>query len=188
MEELDRLIEGNKRYVEKKPTQKDFEKREELRQAQHPFATIITCSDSRVVPEYIFDAEIGDLFIIRVAGNVVDDVALASIEYGIEHLKTPLFVVLGHESCGAVTAAYKSYKERKEMQGVMKELMEKIKPAVFMAIKEQKDIEEAIEMNVENTINEIRAKLPVVKKLEQEGKLKVVGAKYFFDGNVKFYK
>ena len=185
-ESLQRLIEGNKRYVENKGKQKDYMKREELRKAQHPFATIVSCSDSRVVPEYIFDAEIGELFIIRVAGNVVDDIALASIEYGIEHLGTPLLVVLGHESCGAVTSAYNAYKNKEALEGVMKELLEKIKPSVLNALRENKSIEDAISFNVKNTIDEIRIRLPVVKELEEQGKLKVVPAKYYFDGKVEF--
>ncbi len=185
-EALQRLIEGNKRYVENKGKQKDYMKREELRKAQHPFATIVSCSDSRVVPEYIFDAEIGELFIIRVAGNVVDDIALASIEYGIEHLGTPLLVVLGHESCGAVTSAYNAYKNKEALEGVIKELLEKIKPSVLNALRENKSIEDAISFNVKNTIDEIRIRLPVVKELEEQGKLKVVSAKYYFDGKVEF--
>ncbi len=185
-EALQRLIEGNKRYVENKGKQKDYMRREELRKAQHPFATIVSCSDSRVVPEYIFDAEIGELFIIRVAGNVVDDIALASIEYGIEHLGTPLLVVLGHESCGAVTSAYNAYKNKEALEGVIKELLEKIKPSVLNALRENKSIEDAISFNVKNTIDEIRIRLPVVKELEEQGKLKVVSAKYYFDGKVEF--
>ena len=188
MNEIERLKEGNKRYVEKHPKEKNLSLREELKTHQKPFATVITCSDSRVIPEYIFDAEIGELFVIRIAGNVLDDVALASVEYGVEHLHTPLLVVLGHESCGAVTAAFNTYKESKEAEGVMKELMEKIKPAVIKALNEQKGIEEAIEFNVSNVIEDLRTRLPVIKRLEDEKKLKVVGAKYFFDGHVEFYE
>ena len=188
MNEIERLKEGNKRYVEKKLREKDLELREKLRSGQKPFATIITCSDSRVIPEYIFDAQIGELFVIRVAGNVIDDVALASIEYGVEHLHTPLLVVLGHESCGAVTAAFNIYKEKKEVEGVMKELMEKIKPSVLFAMDKNEGVEEAVIYNMKNVVDDILSKSPIVKNLKEKGELKVVPAKYFFDGTVKFYE
>ncbi len=188
MNEIDRLREGNKRYVEGKLAEKDVGLREKLRAGQKPFVTLITCSDSRVVPEYIFDAQLGELFVIRVAGNVIDDVALASIEYGVEHLQTPLLLVLGHESCGAVTAAYEIYKNNKEVEGVMKELMERIKPSVLTAIKNNEGVEEAVLYNMKNVTDDILSKSPVVRELKEKGKLKIVEAKYFFDGHVEFYE
>ncbi|KAH3756127.1 carbonic anhydrase [Pelomyxa schiedti] len=105
-EVLQRLSEGNQRFVAGTPAAKDLvHRRQELASGQHPVAVIVTCSDSRVCPEYIFDQSLGDLFVIRTAGNVVDDVELGSIEYAVEHLHSHLIVVLGHTACGAVTAA-----------------------------------------------------------------------------------
>ena len=104
---LHRLKDGNARFAADKPARKDIgaRRRAELAKGQRPFAVILTCSDSRVAPELIFDQGLGDLFVLRVAGNVTDPVVLGSIEYAVEHLKTPLIVVLGHEACGAVKAA-----------------------------------------------------------------------------------
>ena len=104
---LKRLQEGNGRFVKDKLAAKDLsgKRRMELTKGQHPFATILSCADSRVPPELIFDQGLGELFTIRVAGNITDPAILGSIEYAVEHLKSPLVVVLGHESCGAVTAA-----------------------------------------------------------------------------------
>ena len=103
---LELLKTGNARFVSGALTSKDdyTELREQLSARQHPFAVVLCCSDSRVAPEIIFDQKLGDLFVIRNAGNVVDDDVLGSIEYAVEHLETPLVVVLGHSCCGAVTA------------------------------------------------------------------------------------
>src|SRR5690242_20508420 len=101
------LMEGNERFVRGEPrfARVCKEKLADLAQAQRPYATILGCSDSRVAPELIFDADLGDLFVIRVAGNVVSPEVMGSIQYASVHLETPLFVVLGHEGCGAVHAA-----------------------------------------------------------------------------------
>src|SRR5437660_44710 len=102
-----RLKDGNARFAADQLAKKDVgsKRRAELAKGQRPFAVILTCADSRVAPELIFDQGLGDLFVLRVAGNVTDPVVLGSIEYAVEHLKTPLIVVLGHEACGAVKAA-----------------------------------------------------------------------------------
>ncbi len=125
---LTKLKEGNSRFAgstasKPKPT---AAKRAETAQSQHPFAIIIGCADSRVPPEIIFDQNIGDLFVIRTAGNLVDDHALGSIEYGVEHLGTRLIVVLGHTKCGAVTAAAAGG----EAPGHIQSLVRDIEPAV----------------------------------------------------------
>lgn len=103
---LELLKEGNARFVSGALTPKDHykEERQKLSEGQHPFAVVLCCSDSRVVPEILFDQQLGDLFVIRNAGNVVDLHVLGSIEYAVEHLGAPLVVVLGHSNCGAVTA------------------------------------------------------------------------------------
>jgi carbonic anhydrase len=104
---LERLKDGNKRFAAERPIERNVSalRRAELARGQHPFAVILTCADSRVAPEIIFDQGLGDLFVLRVAGNIADPGEVGSIEYAVEHLHVPLVVVLGHEKCGAVQAA-----------------------------------------------------------------------------------
>ena len=125
---LKQLKEGNARFVSGALTPKDnyATLREQLSAGQHPFAVVLCCSDSRVAPEILFDQKLGDLFVIRNAGNVVDDDVLGSIEYAVEHLETPLVVVLGHSSCGAVTATCQGG----ELPGHIVDLAKRIKPSV----------------------------------------------------------
>jgi carbonic anhydrase len=180
-EAMKRLMDGNARFVGGVRKQYDFvARRKELLGGQHPFATVLTCSDSRVRPEYIFDANIGEIFNIETAGNVVDAVALGSIEYGVEHLHTPVLMVLGHTKCGAVTACCAL---QGELAGNLGEIMKKIEPA---ASKAQKKVDEAIEENMKCVKECILRNSPVVKKFAEEGKVKIVLAKYFLEtGEVK---
>ncbi len=176
-----KLMDGNARFVNNEPEVKDFvSEREAVVAGQSPFATVITCSDSRVPPEYIFDQGIGDVFVIRVAGNVVDSVVLGSVEYGVEHLHTPIFVVLGHQSCGAVTAAVQGGAE-----GNIESIMDEIEPAVEAAEKTGKTegelVDEAIDQNIDLVIESTLEGSPITKELVEEGKLVIVGAKYYLD-------
>src|SRR5215469_7214849 len=125
---LAKLMEGNKRYSSNKEQHPDesLARRRELQQSQQPFAVILSCADSRVPPELIFDQGLGDLFVIRVAGNIAADDDLASIEYSVEHLHTKLVLVLAHEKCGAVTAAIEGGKA----PGHLKTLVSAIQPSV----------------------------------------------------------
>jgi carbonic anhydrase len=124
---IEKLVMGNNRFVNGNIDEKDYESlREETAQVQHPFAIIVGCSDSRVSPEIIFDQSIGDLFVIRTAGHVVDEIALGSIQYGVLHLHCELIVVLGHERCGAVTAAVDGAEE----EGGIAAIVKAIEPAV----------------------------------------------------------
>ncbi|MEW6420032.1 MAG: carbonic anhydrase [Nitrospirota bacterium] len=179
-EALQKLMDGNKRFVSSKLMKKDLgdTKRKELLKGQKPFATIITCSDSRVPPELIFDQGLGDIFIIRVAGNVVDPIELGSIEYGVEHLHTPLLFILGHEKCGAVTATVEA---EGAPEGNIGAIVKKIKPAADTAKKKggtkEKIVETAIEENVKNVYKDTM-KSSIVSHLVQEGKLKIVGGIY----------
>src|SRR5438876_10670259 len=123
-EAISRLKEGNGRYAGgnlQHPGQ-TTERRAELANTQHPFATIVSCSDSRVPPEIVFDQGLGDLFVVRVAGNVIDDHALGSIEYAVDHLGVRLIVVLGHQSCGAVKAAKETIAAKSKAAGQLKSL------------------------------------------------------------------
>src|SRR5947209_10905279 len=120
-EALARLMAGNRRYVLHKEQHPDqsLTRRKELESGQHPFAVILGCADSRVSPEILFDQGLGDLFVIRVAGNVVDDTILASVEYAVEHLGTRLIMVLGHEKCGAVSAAIEGGKQPRHLDALV---------------------------------------------------------------------
>lgn len=181
-ESLTKLIDGNKRFTSGELAKKDIgdQRRQELTKGQNPFATVISCSDSRVAPELVFDQGLGDIFIIRVAGNVVEPTTLGSIEYGAEHLHIPLLVILGHESCGAVTAAVDA---KGEPEGNIGAILKKIMPAVKTAKKAKKDKDEtlqiAIQENIKNTYKEIMKKSKIMKELVHEGKVKVIGAEYY---------
>jgi carbonic anhydrase len=156
---------------------------------QHPFATVLTCSDSRVSPELVFDQGIGDVFVIRVAGNVARTDELGSIEYGVDHLGTPILVVLGHSSCGAVTAVL----ENAPVHGNIPALLEPIKAPVARAKHDHADLHgaellaKAVELNVWQSIADILARSDAVRERVEAGKLKVVGAVYdLHDGTVHF--
>ncbi len=185
---LELLMEGNKRFVSEKLTHphQDLKQRKEVSSGQKPFAVIVGCSDSRVPPEIIFDQGIGDLFIIRVAGNIVDDVALGSIEYAVEHLGTNLVVVLGHSKCGAVTATAKGTEAHGHIESIVRIIM----PAVEMARGQKGDIvENAIKNNMEMVKKKITSSEPIITKAIREGRLKVIGAYYDIDsGIVEFEK
>lgn len=125
---INQLKEGNARFASGDLTPKDdyATLREKLSVGQHPFAVVLCCSDSRVAPEIIFDQKLGDLFVIRNAGNIVDEEVLGSIEYAVEHLETPLVVVMGHAACGAVTATYHGG----DLPGHIIDLAKRIKPSL----------------------------------------------------------
>lgn len=177
-ESLQKLKEGNLRFVNNKMNLCDSadERREALKEHQTPFAAILGCSDSRVSPEIIFDQNIGDLFIVRVAGNVFGPVPLDSIEYGTAHLGAQLVVVLGHEGCGAIGAVLSGN------SADIPTLESKITPAIKGL--DKNDLEGAIKANVRYVINELNQS-PVIQKLVKEKKLEVVGAYYHFkDGTI----
>jgi len=177
-----KLFSGNKSYCEDKPAPKNIgtERRQELTKGQHPFATVLTCSDSRVSPEYIFNQGLGDIFVVRVAGNVVEPTTLGSIEYAVEHLHTPLLVIMGHSQCGAVKAAVEA---TGELEGNIGAILKKIKPAADSAKKAGKGPEEtmdiAIHENIKNTYKDIMANSKIISEHVHAGKLKVVGAEYY---------
>src|SRR5215813_7556853 len=151
-----------------------LERQRQLASAQNPHAEILSCSDSRVPPEIIFDQGLGDLFVVRVAGNVATDVELGSLEYGAEHLHIPLLVVLGHQRCGAVTAAVQGGKP----EGHIGVLVSLLLPAVEKSRGMAGDlVENSVKTNVEMVVRQLRSD-PMLAELEHEGKLKVVGAVY----------
>ena len=181
------LLAGNDRYTAGALSTKalDENRRRDLSDnGQHPFALIVCCSDSRVPPELIFDQGLGDLFIVRTAGNVVDEVALGSIEYGAEHLHIPLIVVLGHEKCGAVKATVDSRGET--VHGCVKYITDKIQISLDKVGAAGDVYEACTDENIRHTIEEIKGN-GIVAELLREGKTEVAGAKYgIADGKVTF--
>ncbi len=183
---LSRLKEGNQRFVSGAMTHPDqtAARRAELGQAQHPFAVIIACADSRVAPELVFDQGLGDLFVIRNAGNLLDDHVLGSIEYAVEHLHTSLVVVLGHSKCGAVTAAVAGG----EAPAHLRSIVESLAPAVTMARKKPGDtVENAVRINAKLSAAALANSEPILSEEARSGKLKVIAARYDIDsGQVEF--
>jgi carbonic anhydrase len=185
---LEMQLEGNRRYVSGQsihPNQ-TLERRAEVVGAQKPFAAILSCSDSRVPPEILFDQGIGDLFVIRNAGNVSDDVVLGSIEYGVANLAIPLVVVLGHQSCGAVSAATQS----SEAPGHIEDVVMAIQPAVEKAKGQEGDlVTNAISANVGLVVEEVAGSEPILSEFVRDHGVQVVGAVYSLEnGTVELQK
>lgn len=177
---LNLLMEGNLRYTAGKAEhpRQSAERRAEVLGGQHPFAVILSCADSRVPPEVFFDQGIGDLFIIRNAGNIVDDVVLGSIEYAVEHLGVPLVLVLGHTKCGAVTATVSGG----EAAGHIGSIVETIKPAVLASQNQLGDaVLNATLVNVQLTVEAIKNSQPILAEFVAKGRLKVIGGIYHLD-------
>ena len=175
---------GNQRHVStnyKRKNHKTLARRIELAKGQHPGAIILSCADSRVPPEIIFDQGLGDLFVVRVAGNIVEDLGLGSIEYAAEHLGSKLIVVLGHERCGAVDATLKGG----EAPGHIAALVKKIQPAVEKSKDMPGDkLDNAVITNVRLVVEELKRSQPMLTEMAAQGKIKIVGARYDLDTGV----
>ena len=180
---LQRLKDGNARFLadDSSVINVTSERRDELVDHQNPYAIIVSCSDSRVTPSLIFNVGLGEIFDIRIAGNVVDDDALGSIEYGVDHLHSPLLVIMGHESCGAVTTAYDSVKKGVPAEGKVASIVQKIAPS----IQDAANIDDAVHKNIDAVYNEV-LKDEIVKNAVNAGNLTVVKAYYDLDGTVIF--
>jgi len=160
-------------------------RRAELTKSQHPFAIILSCSDSRVPPEIVFDEGLGDLFIVRVAGNVLNDEGLGSIEYGVDVLGARLIVVLGHQSCGAVDAAMKTIASKGKAPGHIQSLVTAIKPVVDATPKS--DLDAMIKANVKHVVDALRSSTPILKTKVDSGDVQVIGGYYTLEtGAVAF--
>jgi carbonic anhydrase len=177
---LDRLLEGNRRYVEGVSRRHDFvAERPALAAGQNPFAAILGCADSRVAPEYAFDVGRGDVFVCRVAGNFVDYHSIASFEYGVAVLGTPLILVLGHGKCGAVDSAVKAVRDGTSFPGHIPHLLDAIRPAVQAAQNQSGDLlENAIKENVVLNVAKLKTANPILSEAVKSGKLKVAGGVY----------
>lgn len=180
-EALNRILEGNTRYAANTAINKDYSAGRAARaQAQYPIASIVSCADARVAPELVFDQGPGELFIVRVAGNFVNDDGLASLEYGVKFLGVPLIVVLGHSGCGAVSATIKVIQDGATLPGHLPDLVESMKPGVQAAIdkKPQDLLAEATIENVRYNMERTLADSLIVKEQVDAGKVKVVGGVY----------
>src|SRR5450755_2236371 len=185
---LERLMQGNARYVDGLSRRHDFKhEREALTGGQNPYASILSCADSRIAPEYAFDSGRGDLFVCRVAGNFANDDTVASLEYGVAVLNSPLILVLGHDSCGAVDATIKSLKDNTTLPGHLPSLVSAIAPAVKASMDQPGDkLQNAIRRNVVDVAAKLNSATPILSAAVEQGKLKIVGGIYrLADGKVE---
>jgi carbonic anhydrase len=180
---LSRLMEGNGRYMAGVAARHDFRhEREALSRGQNPFAGILSCADSRIVPEYCFDTARGDLFVCRVAGNFAAAEIVASFEYAAHVLNTPVIMVLGHQACGAVDATIKSLKSGEPLPGHLPELVTAIGPAVKATAGAPGDaLDNAVKRNVQLNVEKLKAATPILAKSVADKKLRVVGGVYRLD-------
>lgn len=189
---LDLLKAGNAAFQTDSPVRAATgrARRLEIAQGQHPFAVYVSCSDSRVSPEILFGRGLGELFIVRNAGNMVDTAAMGSIEYAVSQFGTPLIVVMGHERCGAVAAALSVVDENRTFPGSIGTMLEPIIPAVLAARGEPGDrLNNCVRANVRRTVARLRtASSDLLLEPQRQGRLKVVGADYDLDtGAVDFF-
>jgi len=177
---LDRLMRGNQRYVEGLAKRHDFaHEREALTKGQNPFAAVLGCADSRIAAEFCFDTALGDVFVCRVAGNFANEDIVASLEYAVAVLKTPLIMVMGHDACGAVDATIKSVKDGTTLPGHLPALVAAIKPAVE-AVKGQGGdmLANAIRSNVMLNVEKLQKATPILDAAVGDKSLRVVGGVY----------
>ncbi len=180
-EALKRLVQGNARYAANRPQQRDFSASRAARvTSQAPFASILSCADSRVAPELAFDRGPGELFVVRVAGNFVNEDGLASLEYGAEVLGSQLILVLGHSNCGAVDATIKVVETKAQLPGHLPSLIDAIRPAVLAAQKEgAADLLKAATIaNVRQNVERLKSATPILSQRAADNRLKVVGGVY----------
>lgn len=180
-EALQRLMDGNARYAAGTGTCPDYSVgRADRALGQHPVATILSCADSRVAPELVFDQGSGDLFVLRVAGNTVNTDGLASIEYGVSVLAVPLIMVLGHSSCGAVGAAIKVVKENAVLPGHLPQLIDSIRPAVetVLADNSSDPLADATVENVRHSVETLKYSSAIVAEAAAAGQIEIVGGVY----------
>lgn len=173
------LMQGNQRFVQGRLQHghQTPDRRLQVASGQKPFAIVLTCADSRVPPEVLFDQGVGDLFVVRVAGNIADDAVLGSIEYAAEHLGAPLVVVMGHSKCGAVQATADAVASHTIPPGHLPALVDPIKPAVLAQKAGPDLVDRAIDANTLNTVQRIEAS-PMLAHLIHAGKLTVIGGRY----------
>jgi carbonic anhydrase len=179
-----RLREGNERFVsgESLHPNQDAARRSSLIEDQNPFAVIFGCSDSRLAAEIIFDLGLGDAFVVRTAGQVIDDAVLGSLEYSISQLRVPLIVILGHDSCGAVKATKAAVETGEMPAGFIRDLVERITPSVLTAKRnEQEDVNDMVVEHVKQTAARLADSSRVISDAIDDGRVAVVGLSYKLD-------
>lgn len=180
---LAHLMAGNARYADGVTRRHDFlTEREALVGGQNPYAAVLGCADSRIAPEYAFDTARGDLFAVRVAGNFLTVDGLASLEYAVAVLGTPLIMVLGHDRCGAVSAGVKALKDGAKFPGQIQGLADAIKPSVKKVAKQPGDLlDNAIAQNVKDTVARLKSESSLLADAVANGKLDIIGGIYRLD-------
>lgn len=179
-----RLREGNERFVsgESLHPNQDAARRSSLIEDQNPFAVIFGCSDSRLAAEIIFDLGLGDAFVVRTAGQVIDDAVLGSLEYSISQLRVPLIVILGHDSCGAVKATKAAVETGDMPQGFIRDLVERITPSVLTAKRNsQEDVNDMVVEHVKQTAARLADSSRVISDAIDDGRVAVIGLSYKLD-------
>ncbi|MGP0222708.1 MULTISPECIES: carbonic anhydrase [unclassified Paenarthrobacter] len=179
-----RLREGNERFVsgESQHPNQDASRRSSLLEGQNPFAVIFGCADSRLAAEIIFDLGLGDAFVVRTAGQVIDDAVLGSLEYSISQLKVPLIAILGHDSCGAVSATKGAVETGEMPPGFIRDLVERITPSVLTAKRNgQEDVNEMVVEHVKQTADRLADSSRVISDAIEEGRVAVIGLSYKLD-------
>lgn len=176
---LTRLLQGNERFSQMRSRHPDEDLQHRLQEAeqQHPFAVVVTCSDSRLSPELIFDQGIGDLFVIRTAGNIISGVELGSIEYAVEHLGVKLVVVVGHENCGAV----KAFVDGEEAPGHIRDIIDSLRQEAevkAIPLSDEHRLEHTIDANIRHGLRQLKEQSPLLEERIQNGTLKVAGFRY----------
>lgn len=176
-----RLREGNERFVngESRHPNQDAARRSSLLEGQNPFAVIFGCADSRLAAEIIFDLGLGDAFVVRTAGQVIDDAVLGSLEYSISELKVPLIAILGHDSCGAVTATKGAVETGEMPPGFIRDLVERITPSVLTAKRNgQEEVNDMVVEHVKQTAERLADSSRVISDAIEEGRVAVIGLSY----------
>jgi carbonic anhydrase len=179
-EALNNLMAGNARYVQGSPIHpnQSAERQAEVAQGQHPWAAILGCIDSRVPPELVFDQGLGDLFVARTAGQVIDNVVLGSLEYAVEE-GVKLIIVLGHQSCGAVKATIQTLQTNGHAEGQIAAIVEAIKPAVVVAQSQPGDLlDNSVKANVTLEVEYLKSSSQIISHALDQGAIKLVGARY----------
>lgn len=186
---VQRLVDGNKRFVDGTMIHEGthVERREALTESQAPYCAVVSCADSRVPTEIVFDQTVGDLFVTRVAGNYAPDDILGSLEYAVEHLGTRLILVLGHESCGAVKAVYDAAKSHTELPSHLDVIQRALAPAIAPLAERNASLDEAIRANVRAVVERIKTADPTIAPAVRKGDVYVTGAVYHLGtGKVEF--
>jgi len=196
---LQKLIEGNKQYIEGTTDGAELTiitRRKDVAEGQNPFAVILGCSDSRVPAELVFNQGLGDLFVIRVAGNIAAPSQIGSVEFACQHFGTQLIVVLGHSHCGAIKATVETLTgDPDDLSPNLASIVDRVTPAVHPIVKakqyEDKSdlIQQAIRANIEQSVNDLQTRSRILRRMAEKGQIKIVGAEYSIEtGVVDFYQ